>query len=200
MLPSDIERALQLVGELLAARQVNFRIAVIGGSALNLLGLVSRATTDVDILAFGKPPDTRGAIELGPPEEPLPAALSNAAAIVAKDLGLDPHWLNTGPASQWQTGPPPGLEGRVHWRLYGGAPWVGIVDRYDLIFFKLYAAADDRGPSSVHFQDLIALRPTDGELAAAASWVRSQDPGVDFGRTVSNVVSHAQQYRDRLRR
>lgn len=58
MLPSDIERALQLVGELLAARQVNFRIAVIGGSALNLLGLVSRATTDVDILAFGKPPDT----------------------------------------------------------------------------------------------------------------------------------------------
>lgn len=199
MNPTEIEEALRLVGELLAARRVQFRIAIIGGSALNLLGTVSRATTDVDILAFGTP-DELGTVRLGPPDEPLPAELAQAAATVATDLGLDPHWLNTGPASQWQTGLPPGLEGRVQWRLYGGALWVGIIDRYDLIFFKLYAAADDRGPSSVHFQDLIALDPTDAELDAAHAWVCDQDPGIEFGHTVSHVVSHARHVRDRLRR
>ena len=46
----------------------------------------------------------------------------------------------------------------------------------ELIFFKLYAAVDDIGPSSVHFQDLIALTPTDGELIEASHWVGEQDP------------------------
>lgn len=108
----DIERALRLVGELLEARGHQYHIVVIGGAAMNLLGFVSRATTDVDILAFA----TRspgGALRLGPPEEPLPKPLQDAADTVVRDLGLDPHWLNTGPASQWQTGLPPGLEKRM---------------------------------------------------------------------------------------
>ena len=65
------------------------------------------------------------------------------------------------------------------WRTYGGLE-VGLASRYDLIFFKLYAAADQPGPDSVHFQDLLALGPSDEELEAAARWVRDQDPGSDF--------------------
>lgn len=145
----DIERALRLVGELLDARNLRYHIVVIGGTAVNLLGLVFRATTDVDILAFASP-DSAGVMRLQPPDEPLPNELTQAAETVAGDLGLDPQWLNSGPASQWRTGLPPGLEGRVSWRTYGGLS-VGVVHRRDLVFFKLYAAADDTGPHSVHF-------------------------------------------------
>lgn len=195
--PQEIERALRLVGELLDAGGLRYHIVVIGGTAVNLLGLVSRATTDVDILAFATP-DSAGIMRLRPPDEPLPAPLASAAATVAGDLGLDKHWLNTGPASQWQTGLPPGLEGRVMWRAYGGLS-VGIVDRHDLVFFKLYAAADETGTDSVHFQDLVALTPTDEELSAAAAWIGQQDMGPDFHRIVSKVIEHARTHRDRAR-
>lgn len=45
---------------------------------------------------------------------------------------------------------------------------VGLIGRYDLIFFKLYAAADHASPGSVHARDLLALSPTREELDAAA--------------------------------
>jgi len=137
-------------------------------------------------------------MRLRPPEEPLPDPLMQAAESVAGDLGLDPHWLNTGPASQWRTGLPPGLEGRVIWRTYDGLS-VGVVDRRDLVFFKLYAAADDIGTRSVHYQDLVALAATDEELNAAADWIRQQDPGPEFNRIVSEVIEHARARRERSR-
>ena len=189
--------ALRLVGELLEAAGIRFHVAVIGGSAVNLLGLVSRATTDVDILAFADA-DAEGALQLRPPDEPLPPPLANAARTVAIDLGLDPNWLNTAPASQWRTGLPPGLAERLDWRTYGGLV-VGVAARYDLIFFKLYAAADDIGPRSVHFQDLIALAPTSDELEAAGHWVRGQDPSPDFAHVVSEVIEHARTNRSGTR-
>ncbi len=185
---SHINRALRLLGELLEARGEKFRIVVIGGAAVNLLGFVSRATTDVDILAFANT-DAMGRLYLGPPDEPLPAALLSAALIVARDMDLDPHWLNTGPASQWRTGLPPGLESRVHW-LELNALSVGLVDRYDLVFFKLWAAAD-HGPRSVHFQDLLQLTPSEEEIDAAVAWISQQDPSPGFAADLSKAVNHA---------
>jgi hypothetical protein len=192
-----IQRALRLVGELLQARGERLHVVVIGGAAVNLLGFVSRATTDVDILAFARP-DASGSLRLVPPDEPLPKILIDASRVVAIDLNLDPNWLNAGPASQWQTGLPPGLETRVHWTEHGGLV-VGLVGRYDLIFFKLYAAVDDTGPESVHFQDLIALRPTDEELADASAWVRGQDPSPAIADALTTVIDHASDLRDRPR-
>ena len=194
---SEIEVALRRVGDLLEARGRQYQIVVIGGAAVNLLGFVSRATTDVDILAFARI-DAAGRHRLRPPDEPLPTPLVEAARTVGEDLGLAPEWLNTGPAGQWKTGLPPGLEGRVQWRAYGGLQ-VGVVDRYDLIYFKLYAAADDRGPTSVHFRDLIALHPTAEELDAAGRWVRQQDPSPSFAEVLSQVINHARTLTDRTR-
>ena len=88
---------------------------------------------------------------------------------------------------QLQTGLPPGLERRIHWRRYGGLV-VGLVDRYNLIFFKLYAATDSGGPASVHYQDLIALRPSSIELQEAATWVRKQDPSAGFSILLEQVM------------
>lgn len=192
-----INKALRLVGELLQARGQRFRIVVIGGAAVNLLGVVSRATTDVDILAFARL-DAGGTLHLTPPDTPLPGALAEAAKTVAADLGLNASWLNVGPASQAQTGLPPGLESRVQWREYGGLS-VGLVGRYDLIFFKLYAAVDDTGPTSVHFQDLLALRPTYEELVEAGQWVRQQDPSPIIDDIVTRVIDHASSVRNQSR-
>lgn len=188
---SDLERGLSAVGELLAAEAVEVGIVVVGGMALNLLGLVNRTTTDVDVLAIVQGQnDTRGFV-LAPPE-PLPEPLRRAIARVTRDFQLPDDWMNAVVGLQWQTGLPPGLERRLHWRRYGGLT-VGLVDRYDLIFLKLYAAADNGGPSSVHFQDLLALHPTEEELEAAGAWVREQDPTPAFSVIVQQVIAHARQ-------
>jgi hypothetical protein len=153
---------------------------------MNLLGFVARATTDVDILAFGAAEGTTGHTIVQPPE-PLPEPLRAAAAAVARQMNLDSSWLNAGPASQWKTGLPPGLESRIIWRSYAALE-VGLAGRLDLIYLKLYAAADDTGPQSVHFQDLLALAPSDDELAEARRWVISQDPGTETACT--EVMAH----------
>jgi hypothetical protein len=189
--PADLDEALTLVGELLAAEGHEYAVTILGGAALNLLGIVERTTDDVDILAFATP-RPGGAPEQGTlhePPEPMPEPLERAARTVARDLELDPAWLNTGPALQWRAGLPPGLARRVEWRRYA-ALWVGVVDRYDLIFFKLFAAADSSGTGSVHYQDLLALRPSAEELEAAAAWVRTQDASPEFANVLDRVVTH----------
>lgn len=178
-----IEAALHAVGERLARLSQPTSIVVVGGAALNLLGIVHRPTIDVDVLARA---DEGGALQ---PPDPLPDSLRSAIGAVARDLGLLETWMNTTVADQWRFGLPPGLAGRVQWRTFGALN-VGIVDRRDLIFFKLYASADQTGPSSVHVQDLIALRPNHEELEAAAAWVRSQDPSPDFHAVVGKVVAY----------
>jgi hypothetical protein len=183
-----IDDALQKVGELLAFGGDSYAIVIVGGAALNLLGIVHRLTKDVDILAFAPPvPAKQRQGEITSPPEPLPEPLTRAAAIVARDLGLRDQWLNAGPALQWREGLPPGLEKRVQWRRYA-ALRVGLVDRYDLIFLKLYAAADDKGTDSVHYQDLLALSPDAGELHEALEWVKKQDASPEFRRVLDLVV------------
>lgn len=67
---------------------------------------------------------------------------------------------------------------------------VGLVGRYDLIFFKLFAAADSTGPTSVHYQDLLALRPSAEELRSAVAWVETQDASPEFAAVLHRVVTH----------
>ena len=187
----SIATALRRVGELLAADRERLSIVVIGGAAMNLLGIVERATKDVDILAIGNSTPSSGGLPLSEPPTPLPQPLLNAIQTVARDMNLETTWLNAGPALQWKQGLPPGLETRIDWRSYGGGLDVGVVARVDLISFKLYAAADQTSPESVHFQDLLALRPTAQELANAAAWVREQDTSPEFHSVVERVVDHA---------
>jgi hypothetical protein len=189
----DIERALTAVGELLDAQGERAHIVILGGAALNLLGVVRRATRDVDVLAIARPRTGSRRRKLRRPD-PLPASLRQAAAVVARDFNLPSDWLNTDVAGQWDTGLPRGLERRVAWRSFAGLE-VGIVDRRDLVFFKLYAATDSRGPESVHYQDLLALQPTETELAAAARWVRHQDPSPAFAGELQRLLGHVRQAR-----
>lgn len=184
---SDTENALRRVGELLAVEGHSYAIVILGGAALNLLGIIERPTTDVDILAFAHPEFAPR--QISEPQEPMPEPLRLAALAVARDMGLEERWLNVGPSLQWRAGLPPGLAERVRWRRYDALN-VGLVDRYDLIFFKLFAAADSPGPQSVHYRDLLALAPAAAELETAAEWVRTQDASPEFGEILRRVVNH----------
>ncbi len=97
---SDIELALTRVGEQLAYEKLRFSVVVIGGAALNLLGLVARATSDVDIIAFASHVDTMSTEILSRPPDPIPAELAEAVRKVATDMNLDPRWMNTEPSLQ----------------------------------------------------------------------------------------------------
>lgn len=79
-------------------------------------------------------------------------------------------------------------------RRFGGALDVGIVSRYDLIFFKLFAAADGVGTADVHYQDLIAREPTSRELTAAANWVGDQDASSEFAEIIAKVTRHVRRH------
>lgn len=185
--------ALRALGEILASQGERAAIVVVGGTALIMQHFVTRVTADVDVIAISRdsPEKEKKAIES---PEPLPEILTRAIARVARDYGLSDDWMNTTIGAQWETGLPNGFEERIHWKQYGGL-WVGLADRYDLIFLKLYAAADSEGPTSVHFQDLMALQPTNVELDAAAEWVKSQDTSAQFTLIVDQVVKHANRNR-----
>lgn len=183
-----MEAMLRAVGERLRSRRTTADIVVLGGAALNLLGLVDRSTRDVDVLARTDP--ATGALRH---PEPLPDALRAAIAEVALDFGEPADWMNTAVALQWVTGLPPGIAARIEWRDFD-ALRVGLVAREDLIAFKLYASADQIGPASVHVSDLLALRPTPRELSEAAAWIHTQDTSPDFHVILDRVVAYVQDH------
>ncbi len=108
--------------------------------------------------------------------DPLPEALTESASIVARDLGLEPNWLNPGPTGLLVHGLPDGFLKRVKTRDYGRSLRVSFAARVDQVFLKLYAAADRREPRD--FADLRRLEPTLTELRGAARWARTHNmPG-----------------------
>jgi hypothetical protein len=74
-------------------------------------------------------------------------------------------------------GLPVGCLDRAELRRYGDHLSIYVISRIDQIHFKLYAAVDN---GDIHVADLLALRPTDRELLAAATWARSHDPSPGF--------------------
>ena len=170
--------ALSAVGEILEAGGVRFEIVVIGGAALQILGLVDRPTADVDVLAIVD----RGRLQ---PADPLPTRLSDAARRAAADFGLADDWLNAGPAGMVRWGLPDGFLARTTTRTYG-ALTIHFASRFDQIHFKLFAFADQGGGR--HEADLRALTPTHDELVTAATWARTQDPSPGFRDVLAEAL------------
>ena len=79
------------LSEQLAAVGYECELVVIGGSALLALGVIDRATRDVDLLAL------RAGDELHMPR-PLPPELAAAAERVSRDYGVPSGGLNAGPS------------------------------------------------------------------------------------------------------
>lgn len=144
------------VGDYLAAAGASAAIVVVGGSALAIHGWVDRVTSDVDVIAQGTDRDGRRVLI---PAQPLPASLLEAVRRVARDYNLPEDWLNTVIGAQWDSGLPEGFADEVQWRRFGALE-VGLAGRNSMIALKLFAAVD-QGPTTVHFQDLATLQPTE---------------------------------------
>lgn len=162
---------LEALGEQLAARGAHAELVVIGGSALLAVGLISRPTRDVDIVAL-----LSGQTLIEP--RPLPTELVAARDRVARDFGLPENWLNAAPADLLDFGLPDGFVDRLERRDYGEALTVYFAGRFDQIHFKLYAMVDQG--AGKHEADLRNLNPTREELLAAARWTRTHDPSEGF--------------------
>lgn len=169
---TQLETALRALGELLEARGMHYEVVLIGGGNLILRGLVTRPTTkDLDLLGEW----TADGIK---PMRPMPEALRIAIFDVARTYGLANDWVNLGPESLLDLGLPDGFIGRLERHDYGGlVAWLS--GRFDMVFFKLYAAVD-QGPQSRHLQDLRELRPDRDELLAAARWTITHDPSLGY--------------------
>jgi hypothetical protein len=176
---SLLEESLAVLGESLAERGVAFEIVAVGGGGLLLLGLISRPTADLDVVAF---------IEDGRYVKPaaLPVAMAEAARATARVMGIRDDWVNAGPAALLDFGLPAGFANRTVERRYGGLV-VHLAGRRDQVFLKLYAAVD-QGRNSKHFQDLVALSPGREELLDAARWTMTHDPSAGFRSELLRVL------------
>lgn len=168
----EIEKAFFALSEQLEALGASpLEMVVCGGAALNVLGFVRRTTKDVDIIAFIERAKDEAPI-LKKAEKIVPV-LAEAAKRVARDFNLPENWLNTQPASVMDFGLPPGFMARLESRSYGRNLVIHFLGRYDLIHFKLHAAADQSGGK--HYNDLLALKPTAKEIEEAARWSMGHD-------------------------
>lgn len=188
--PLPIEVALDAAGDLLQTVGEHVAI-VVGGATMNLLGIVRRSTSDVDVIARADR-DEAGDLHLSQ-AEPFPESLRAAIRTVARDFGLPSDWMNAEVGAQWVQGLPPWILDDITWRAYGNLD-VGLVGRRTLIALKLFAAVDS-GPASVHAQDLLALAPTDVELQEAREWVMTQDAYEGFTTMISQVIEYVRRQR-----
>ena len=169
----SLEDALELLGELLTERNAEVEVVAIGGGSMLLLGLIERATKDLDIVAVVSAGQYVCA-------KPLPEVLRSAARDVAAATGLREDWLNGDPTGLLDFGLPEGFGERVITRRFGGLV-VHLAGRKDQIFFKLYASVD-QGPHSKHAVDLAKLAPSRSELVEAGAWCRTPDPSEGFAQ------------------
>lgn len=156
----------------LVDQKLTFDAIVIGGAALNLLGVVSRYTRDCDIL-----------------DPEIPVAVLTASQNFAKEQrrqgqNLRDDWLNNGPESL-KKNLPVGWQKRLV-RLYKGkAIYFSTLGRSNLIKTKLFAFCD-RGTDR---QDCLMFKPTHVELVEALEWVKDQDTNPDWPKYVSECFS-----------
>jgi hypothetical protein len=143
---------------------------ICGGSALNLSGLISRTTEDVDVLGLKS-----GALEV----EPLPAWLLQCAAEVAHESGIEEEWFNDAAYVLKGFGFPHGMLNRVILESFGESLEVAIVSRLDLVAMKCLAALDPKFGRR-HLEDLVDLAPNAQELAFAREWLFARPTSLEF--------------------
>jgi hypothetical protein len=163
---------LKLFDQHLAKSGLRLDAVVIGGAALNLLGVVSRFTKDCDILYPEIPKDVADASRV------FAAEVRHTGEILQDD------WLNNGPASlaghlrpQWQE--------RLQTVFTGAAIHLRCPGRSDFLCAKLFALCD-RG---IDLGDCLALAPTAEELSHILPWLAELDANPDWPAHVRSTLA-----------
>jgi len=176
--------ALNALGAILASRGHHYEVVLIGGGNLLLRGVITRPTKDGDLLG------ERGAGGSVVRMDRLPGPLERAIADVATTYGLKDDWLNLGPGSLLDHDLPSGFESRLERRDFGRGLTIWLAGEYDLICFKLYAAADRWPARDRHLEDLQKLEPTRNDLLEAARWSRGHDPSPGYRSLLVATLVH----------
>jgi hypothetical protein len=155
----------------LAERGLRFEAVVIGGTALNLLGIVRRTTRDCDVL--------HPAI----PDSIAVAAREFAAVRRRAGDSLQDDWLNNGPA-RLVDDLPSGWQQRLIVAFEGKAILLRSLGRLDLLRSKLFGLCD----RARDLGDCVALAPTHDELDAITPWLIEQDGNPDWPEHVREVL------------
>ncbi len=155
-----------------------------GGASLNLLGLVSRSTGDVDIICAVRVENGQARLM----STTLPNKFYDLVGEVGHELGINETWLNFGPAPLLDFGLPAGLENRLKRKKYGPCLALHIISRFDQIHLKLYAALHPNTRIETHVGDLMDLEPTKVEARAAVDWLLSRKTSADFRRKLKQVL------------
>lgn len=155
----------------LAARQLRLEAVVVGGAALNLLGVVQRTTKDCDILHPALLPAV------------VAAADEFAATLRERGEALAEGWLNNGPQSLAALLPDAWQE-RLVVAFEGEAILLRSLGRLDLIRSKVFSLCD----RALDLNDCVALAPTREELREIEPWVALQDGNPDWPKHVHAVI------------
>ena len=168
MIPLDVVTKFD---RLLSERGMAFEAVVIGGAALNILGVISRETQDVDVL------------------EPLidPKILQASKDFASKTgigvTSLKENLLNHGPESlrkylrkDWRA--------RLQPLFQGAAITFTTLGRVDLIGTKLLAYCD-RGRD---LNDCLDLKPTKEEILEILPWVQGYDGKLKMAAICSGSI------------
>lgn len=154
----------------LTRRSLRFHTVIIGGAALIAMGVITRATKDVDCLF---------------PE--IPDAIKQASRDFAREnptLDLPDNWLNNGPMSLADD-LPEGWRERLVEVYTGQAIVLQTLGRTDLLGTKLFALCD----RLEDWADCIALAPTAEELDACLPWVTARDGNAFWPEHVENTFA-----------
>jgi hypothetical protein len=175
-----IRGSLEKLGALLDRRELpQVTVLVCGGSALNLSGLLTRTTADVDALGIAA-----GEAAL----EPLPEWLCECADETARETGMERGWLNDAASVLQKVGLPEGILRRSNRERFGRSLEVAVASRVDLIALKCFAALDPRS-SQRHLSDLVDLAPGADELAFAAEWLLDRPTSPQFRKALADLRS-----------
>jgi hypothetical protein len=158
----------------LASRGLGLQATVIGGAALQLLGIIERPTKDCEVLV----PELSTEI----------LAAADDFAVSASGGQLAPGWLNNGPASLVRS-LPAAWSTRLQSLYVGAALELRTLAREDLLRSKLFALID----RNIDLLDCVALRPTRTELQALLPWLCDQDANADWPRYVRVVLDQLAQ-------
>lgn len=152
----------------LARRGLRFQTVIIGGAALIAMGVITRATKDMDCLFPEIPDEIKQASQDFARENPA--------------LDLVDNWLNNGPMSLVND-LPEGWRERLVEVYTGQAVVLQTLGRTDLLKTKLFALCD----RLEDWADCIALAPVPEELDGCLPWVTARDGNPDWPGHVGNT-------------
>ena len=186
----QIDEALERLNQRMFYQQMeSIGIVVCGAAALVARNLVSRSTSDVDILALADL-RSRGRTEVSfLQEKELPDKLIELISDVGNELHIRQDWLNFKAISVFQYGLPPGIEKRLERKKYGECLTVFFLTKHDQIHLKLLAALDPE-QGERHLSDLLDLQPQDenSTVKAAVGWLLNRKVSTDYKRKLKQVL------------